>query len=56
MQYFFTDADALLVLRLSLDLTTLPSDQINSEMAQTEEAIQRITGATPAMTRPPFGK
>jgi len=38
-----------------LDLATLPQDQINSEMANTELAFQRIVGVTPAFTRPPFG-
>ncbi|KDR68479.1 hypothetical protein GALMADRAFT_256706 [Galerina marginata CBS 339.88] len=37
------------------DLTQLSADQVNSEMAMTEQAIQRITGALPAYTRPPFG-
>ncbi|KDR67032.1 hypothetical protein GALMADRAFT_1133389 [Galerina marginata CBS 339.88] len=37
------------------DLTKLSQDQVNSEMAMTEQAIQKITGAIPAYTRPPFG-
>ncbi|KAJ3506057.1 hypothetical protein NMY22_g17369 [Coprinellus aureogranulatus] len=37
------------------DLTTLSWDQIHNEMWKTEQAIQRITGATPAFVRPPFG-
>ncbi|KAF8150211.1 carbohydrate esterase family 4 protein [Crassisporium funariophilum] len=37
------------------DLTTLSRDQINDEMARTETAIHKITGALPAYTRPPFG-
>ncbi|PPQ91640.1 hypothetical protein CVT25_013195 [Psilocybe cyanescens] len=37
------------------DLTKLTSDQIDSEMSRTEEAIRKITGATPAYTRPPYG-
>ncbi|KAH9481066.1 Chitin deacetylase [Psilocybe cubensis] len=47
------------------DLTTLNHDQrlrsallrkdVNSEMSRTEEAIRKITGATPAYTRPPYG-
>jgi len=37
------------------DLSTLSRDQVNSEMERTEVAIQRITGALPAYTRPPYG-
>ncbi|KAF8808387.1 carbohydrate esterase family 4 protein [Phlegmacium glaucopus] len=37
-------------------LTNLTGDQVNSEMAQTEDAIRRITGAIPAFTRPPYGE
>ncbi|KIM44539.1 carbohydrate esterase family 4 protein [Hebeloma cylindrosporum] len=38
------------------DLTTLSRDQLTSEFARTDEAIKRITGATPAFMRPPYGK
>ncbi|KAG9060711.1 Carbohydrate esterase 4 protein [Linnemannia hyalina] len=37
------------------DLTTLSKDQINNEMSLVEQAIKRITGATPAFMRPPYG-
>jgi len=37
------------------DLTTLNSDQINSEMFRVEQAVQRITGALVAVMRPPYG-
>jgi len=37
------------------DLTTLSPDQINSEMARVEEALQKIVGVRPAFTRPPYG-
>ncbi|KAF8173587.1 carbohydrate esterase family 4 protein [Mycena galopus ATCC 62051] len=38
-----------------LDLTTLPLANITSEMFRVQQALQRITGATPAFTRPPYG-
>lgn len=37
------------------DLTTLTWDQVHDEMWRAEQAIQRITGATPAFVRPPYG-
>ena len=37
-------------------LTTLTSEQVNSEMARTEQAIQRLIGVQVAFTRPPYGK
>ena len=37
------------------NLSTLSYDEVNSEMAMTEEAIQRLTGAQVAFTRPPYG-
>jgi hypothetical protein len=46
---------ALILVFLS-DLATLSQDQINSEMARTEEAFQRILGLTPTFTRPPYGR
>lgn len=39
-----------------VDLAKLSRDKINSEMAQTEEAFQRILGLTPTFTRPPYGR
>ncbi|KAF8150210.1 carbohydrate esterase family 4 protein [Crassisporium funariophilum] len=36
------------------NLTYLPRDQVTSEMARTEQAIEKITGAIPAYTRPPY--
>jgi len=38
-----------------LDLTTLSSAQIDSEMSRVEQALQRIVGVEPAFTRPPYG-
>ncbi|KAK3842202.1 MAG: carbohydrate esterase family 4 protein, partial [Linnemannia gamsii] len=37
------------------DLTTLTKVQINNEMSLVEQAIKRITGASPAFMRPPYG-
>ncbi|CAA7269509.1 unnamed protein product [Cyclocybe aegerita] len=37
------------------DLSTLSWDEIASEMSMTEDAIERIIGARPAFTRPPYG-
>ncbi|KAG9095791.1 Carbohydrate esterase 4 protein [Ceratobasidium sp. 370] len=37
-------------------LTTLNSDQIHSEMWQVEQALEKITGVTPAFVRPPYGE
>ncbi|KAF8995027.1 hypothetical protein BDQ17DRAFT_1412305 [Cyathus striatus] len=37
------------------NLTTLSWDQIHDEMWRVEQALQRITGATPAFMRPPYG-
>jgi peptidoglycan/xylan/chitin deacetylase (PgdA/CDA1 family) len=37
------------------DLATLTWDQVHDEMWRVEEALQRITGLTPAFMRPPFG-
>jgi len=37
------------------NLATLSSDEIDSEMARLEEAIEKITGCLPAFTRPPYG-
>ncbi|TFK31594.1 hypothetical protein BDQ12DRAFT_729419 [Crucibulum laeve] len=37
------------------DLTLLTKDEINIEMELTEDALAKITGATPAFTRPPYG-
>ncbi|PPQ67968.1 hypothetical protein CVT24_003161, partial [Panaeolus cyanescens] len=37
------------------DLSTLSKDQINTEMKRTEDAIRKITGASVAYTRPPYG-
>jgi peptidoglycan/xylan/chitin deacetylase (PgdA/CDA1 family) len=37
------------------DLTTLSWDNIHDEMWKVELALQRITGATPAFMRPPYG-
>jgi peptidoglycan/xylan/chitin deacetylase (PgdA/CDA1 family) len=37
------------------DLTTLSWDQIHDEMWRVEQALARITGATPAFMRPPYG-
>lgn len=38
------------------NLSTLSYDQVNSEMSMTEQAIQRLTGAQVAFTRPPYGE
>lgn len=38
-----------------LDLATLTQANITSEMARTDQAIQRILGVVPAFFRPPFG-
>ncbi|KAF8925905.1 Carbohydrate esterase 4 protein [Haplosporangium bisporale] len=35
-------------------LVSLSREQIDSEMSRTEDAIRKITGATPAFTRPPY--
>ncbi|KAG0044677.1 Carbohydrate esterase 4 protein [Gryganskiella cystojenkinii] len=37
-------------------LPTLTAAQVDSQMAQTEDAIRKITGAIPAFTRPPYGE
>ncbi|KAF8159616.1 carbohydrate esterase family 4 protein [Crassisporium funariophilum] len=37
------------------DMTTLSWDRIHDEMWKVEQALQRITGATPAFMRPPYG-
>ena len=37
------------------DLTTLSSEDINSEMSRVEDALDRIIGVRPAFTRPPYG-
>ncbi|KAF9036289.1 carbohydrate esterase family 4 protein [Panaeolus papilionaceus] len=37
------------------DLSTLSREEINTEMARTEDAIRKITGASVAYTRPPYG-
>ena len=36
------------------NLSTLTSEQVNSEMARTEQAIQRLIGVQVAFTRPPY--
>ena len=38
------------------NLSTLTSEQVNSEMARTEHAIQRLIGVQVAFTRPPYGE
>ena len=38
------------------NLSTLTSEQVNSEMARTEQAIQRLIGVQVAFTRPPYGE
>ena len=38
------------------NLSTLTSEQVNSEMARTEQAIQRVIGVQVAFTRPPYGE
>jgi peptidoglycan/xylan/chitin deacetylase (PgdA/CDA1 family) len=37
------------------DLATLTFDQLHDEMYRVEQALERITGVTPAFMRPPFG-
>lgn len=37
------------------DLTKLGIDQVNAEVAETNQIIKRITGITPTMMRPPYG-
>lgn len=37
-------------------LAGLEREELESEFGRTEEAIQRITGALPAYTRPPYGE
>ncbi|KAF9517403.1 carbohydrate esterase family 4 protein [Hydnum rufescens UP504] len=37
------------------DLNTLSSDQIRDEMSKIDQALERITGASPAFMRPPYG-
>jgi len=37
------------------NLSTLNSDEINSEMGRVEEALERIVGVKPAFIRPPYG-
>lgn len=39
-----------------VDLTNLNSDQIHSELKQTEDAIKEIIGKTPAILRTPYGE
>ena len=38
------------------NLSTLTSEQVNSEMARTEQAIQRLIGVQIAFTRLPYGE
>ena len=38
------------------NLSTLTSEQVNSEMARTEQAIQRLIGVQVAFIRPPYGE
>ena len=38
------------------NLSTLTSEQVNFEMARTEQAIQRLIGIQIAFTHPPYGK
>ena len=38
------------------NLSTLTSEQVNSEMARTEQAIQRLIGVQVTFTRPPYGE
>ena len=38
------------------NLSTLTSKQVNSEMARTEQTIQRLIGVQVAFTRPPYGE
>ena len=38
------------------NLSTLTSEQVSSEMARTEQAIQRLIGVQVAFTRPPYGE
>lgn len=37
------------------DLTTLPPDQVRSELQSTADEITSLTGARPTLWRPPFG-
>jgi peptidoglycan/xylan/chitin deacetylase (PgdA/CDA1 family) len=37
------------------DLTTLPPDQVRSELQSTADEITNLTGARPTLWRPPFG-
>lgn len=37
------------------DLTTLPPDQVRSELQSTADEITSLTGAPPTLWRPPFG-
>jgi peptidoglycan/xylan/chitin deacetylase (PgdA/CDA1 family) len=37
------------------DLTTLPPDQVRSELQSTADEIASLTGARPALWRPPYG-
>ena len=38
------------------NLSTLTFEQVNSEMAWIEQAIQRLIGVQVAFTRPPYGE
>ena len=38
------------------NLSTLTSEQVNSEMTRTEQAIQCLIGVQVAFTRPPYGE
>ena len=38
------------------NLSTLTPEQVNSEMARTEQAIQRLIGVQVAFTHPPYGE
>ena len=38
------------------NISDLTSEQVNSEMARTEQAIQRLTGVQVAFTRLPYGE
>jgi peptidoglycan-N-acetylglucosamine deacetylase len=37
------------------DLTTLPPDQVRSQLLSTADEIESLTGARPTLWRPPFG-
>jgi len=37
------------------DLTTLNSDQINTELTRLDDALRKILGVSPALMRPPYG-